>query len=295
MKRAYKVSILSLVLTLLTPVISLGYVQALGSPQTPQSGAMGLEATIPSPPPSTPATIAIPSNNQSFTTIPISVSGICPNNLLIKLFSNGVFVGSAACQNGSYSLKIDLFNGLNKLNAQDFDALGQGGPLSNTVNVSYSGPQSAAANLQVTVTSFYAEQGANPGQEISWPIIINGGVPPYAISTDWGDGQPPTLQSSATGGNVTIKHAYQSSGLYDVTVTVSDSNGSTGFLQLVGVGNGQVTQNNSSSPSKSSQSTSSAAKFSVPGWVFILIVLALVPAFWLGYRHGKTVLMRKFQ
>jgi hypothetical protein len=70
------------------------------------SGAIGIQGTIPSAPPSRGATITVPSNGQIFTSEPITVSGICPSNLLIKIFDNGVFVGSVICANGSYSLQI---------------------------------------------------------------------------------------------------------------------------------------------------------------------------------------------
>ena len=249
-------------------------------------------ATIPSAPPSTAASIAVPSNGQYFTNLPITISGLCPANLLIKIISNNVFVGSALCSGGSYSLKVDLFNGTNDLVAEDYDSLGQSGPTSNVVTVTYQGAQYIKSGSQVTITSNYAEYGANPGQVLAWPIIITGGTPPYAISTDWGDGQPSTLQSSAFGGNIVIKHTYATSGVYQVTVTATDSNGSTGFLQLVGVGNGQITQ--STKASKSS-SPSTATNYIFPWWMVLGGLVVLVLAFWLGSRHGRAVLIKKYQ
>src|SRR5437870_5805837 len=77
----------------------------------PQSGSVGLEGTIPSPPPTRGATITVPSNGQSFSQLPITVRGLCPDNLLVKLFKNNVFGGSAQCTNGSYSIITDLFSG----------------------------------------------------------------------------------------------------------------------------------------------------------------------------------------
>ena len=76
-----------------------------------QSTSLGIQGEIPSPPPSRGATIAIPSNGTSFSNVPITVSGTCPSGLLIKVFSNGVFMGSAICSGGSYSLQINLFAG----------------------------------------------------------------------------------------------------------------------------------------------------------------------------------------
>ena len=265
-------------------------VYALGSSQNPQSGSLGLEATIPSSPPTTPATIAIPTNGTVLSYIPISISGLCPSNLLIKIFDNNVFTGSSICTNGSYSLKVGLFNGSNSLYAQDFDALGQGGPLSNSVNVTFNSGQYSVPGSQVTITSAYAELGANPGQQLSWPIIIGGGTPPYAISTTWGDGLSPTLQSSAFSGKLDITHTYTSPGIYIVNVAITDNNGSTAFLQLVAVANGQLAPSTNTTPAASTKTTTNT----IPWWVLLIIALALWPTFWLGSRHGRSVLSRKF-
>ena len=269
---------------------------AIGSSQNPQSGALGLEATIPSPPPSQATTIAVPSNGQSFTNIPITVSGLCSNNLLVKVFSNNIFIGSAQCINNSYSLKTDLFNGKNNIYSQDFDNLGQGGPLSAIVSVNYASAQTIAIPNQVTLTSAYGELGANPGQQLVWPVVISGGTPPYAISTDWGDGQPATLQSSAFNGTINLKHIYNQAGVYTVTVSVSDSKGSSAFLQLVGVANGQLASaNKTQTPSNTSLAKKSSTSSFGPWWILLIVLITLLPSFWLGSRHGKSVLLKKYQ
>jgi len=268
---------------------------AIGSSQNPQTGALGLEATIPSQPPSQAATIAIPSSGQSFTTLPITLSGLCPNGLLIKAFSNNVFIGSTQCTNNSYKLKADLFNGSNNLYVQDFDNLGQGGPLSNKVSVTYANAQNVSALSQVTITSSYGELGANPGQQLVWPVVVGGGTPPYAISTDWGDGQSATLQSSAFSGVINLAHVYNQAGIYTVTVTVTDSKGSLAFLQLVGIANGQITAVNTTKPSSTANSNKNNSSSSfVPWWVLLIVLIALLPAFWLGSRHGRSVLLKKY-
>src|SRR5581483_10168178 len=78
---------------------------------TQQSGAAGISGTVAAPPPSQGATIEIPKNGQNFSTIPITVSGLCPNNTLVEIYKNNVFGGAANCQNGSLSLQVDLLNG----------------------------------------------------------------------------------------------------------------------------------------------------------------------------------------
>ena len=290
MKRAYINLLIGLVSAAVLTLSSLVNVYALGSSQTPQSGALGLEATIPSTPPSVAPTLATPTNGQSFSSIPVTASGLCTTNLVVKVFDNNIFVGSAVCSGGSYSLKIDLFSGTNSIYAQDFDALNQGSPKSNIVSVSYSSSSYTQAGAQVTLTSPYGELGANPGQQLSWPIIIGGGTPPYAISVDWGDGTSSTLKSSSFAGTINLTHTYSSSGVYKVSVTATDNNGVTAFLQLVGVGNGQIM------PSKVSanQNANTPTKYSLPWWSLLVAVGITIPAFWLGSRHGRAVLIKKY-
>ncbi len=83
--------------------------------QNPQSNSLGIEGSVQGPAPTVAATIGVPTNGQVFTSTPITVSGLCPNGLLIKIFSNNVFVGAVECSSGSYSLKVDLFSGTNSL------------------------------------------------------------------------------------------------------------------------------------------------------------------------------------
>src|SRR4051794_29241246 len=66
----------------------------------PQQGSIGLEATIKGNPPTRGATIAVPANGSSFNSTPITISGLCQTGLLVKVFSNGVFIGSATCVGG---------------------------------------------------------------------------------------------------------------------------------------------------------------------------------------------------
>jgi len=294
MKTSAKLLIISTLSSILVLAISSGQVSAIGSSQNPQSGSLGLQATIPSAPPSQAATIAIPANNTNLTTETVTIGGVCPNNLLIKAFSNNVFVGSVVCANNSYSLKIDLFNGLNNIYVQDFDNLGQGGPLSNKINVNFITNNQLPQQDLVSLTSAYAELGANPGQTLHWPILISGGTPPYAISVDWGDGQSPELLTSSFAGNVVIKHVYSVSGSYNVTVTATDSKGSTAFLQLVGIANGQISSPKNTNQQTPINNTSNNNKISY--WLYaVSILVVMIPTFWLGSRHGRAIILKKYK
>lgn len=253
----------------------------------PGSGSVGLEGTISSAPPTRGATITVPGNGSIFTSVPITISGLCPKGLLVKIFDNGVFVGAAVCTNGSYSLQINLFGGRNDLVARVYDALDQAGPDSSTITVTFNNAQFLQFGTPVSLTSPYAERGAAPGTQIDWPVILSGGVGPYAISVDWGDGTPADLMSQTVPGTITLKHTYKSAGVYTVIVKATDKNGGTAFLQLVGQATGAI-QNN-----KKGGSGTPVIK-QITWWPVLAMWPLIFAAFWLGGRYKIRKLQRSF-
>jgi hypothetical protein len=241
------------------------------------SSSVGLQGTIPSSPPTSAATISSPGNGTNFTNSPININGICQTGLLIKILDNNVFVGSALCVNGTYSLQISLFNGQNQIIAQDFDSLNQSGPNSTTIDVNYSSAQFSQTGNPVTLTSSFAEKGAEPGTNLEWPIVLSGGTSPYAISVDWGDGSTEELLSENATGMFYINHQYKFSGVYTVIVRVTDKNGVTSFLQLVGQATGLIKPVNNSNKSNANET--------VIWWPTLATIPLLFVSFWIGSRH----------
>ncbi len=267
--------------------------KAVIPPPGPSSGGSGLQGTVKTPPPKNPASIATPANGQSFSNMPLTVSGICTAGLLVKVFSNNVFVGSVQCVNGSYSLQISLFDGTNEIIARIFDALDQPGPDSSTVTVTYNNAQFASSGIsQFTLSSIYALRGANPGEQLKWPITINGGTAPYALSVDWGDGKPATLYSEPFSGNVTISHAYSSAGTYTVVVKGTDKLGQTAFLQLVGQANGAVSQSSTKASDKGATVIATTKVLWAPAAICIPLIFV---SFWLGRRYELAALRRHLE
>ncbi len=258
----------------------------------PAPGSYGLEASKLAPPPTTTATIATPNNGASFTTSPITVSGLCTNGLLVQVYDNGVMVGAINCTSGSFSIQVSLFTGSNDLYATQFDNLGQASPNSNTVSVTYNNANFAAFGTLVTLTSNYGRRAANPGETLDWPLLLSGGTGPYAFSINWGDGGKPELKSQATAGQVTISHVYSQSGIYHVTVTVTDKNGVSAFLQLVAVANGQpAVTSNTTGNGKSTTKT----VVHVVWWPAAAGIVLLPLSYWLGRRSELVSLHRKLE
>jgi hypothetical protein len=264
-------------------------VWAANFPPEQSSGSIGLQGTIASPPPKQAATIATPVNGASFNNIPITINGLCPSGLLIKIFSNNVFVGSEQCDHGSYSIQIDLFAGQNDLVARDYDALDQAGPDSNTVTVTFNDALTAQFGSRVSLTSPYAKRGVDPGSTLSWPIIISGGNGPYAVSVDWGDGAPTTLLSQPFTGTINITHIYKTAGVYTIIVKATDVNGTEAFLQLVGVANGAVQS------SASAKSGGNTAPPQAEWWPALAMIPLILAAFWVGQRHELFTIRRQLE
>lgn len=287
------------ILGCLVAVVLLGanlvaHAQVSPPPQNPQSGSVGLQGTIQAPPPTQGATISLPRDGASFSTLPVQVSGICPKGLLVKLFKNNVFAGSYQCDNGSFSLAIDLFTGTNELIARVYDNLDQPGPDSNKVTVSFNDNRQGAGP-RPTLTSNYAKRGANPKETLTWPIILSGGVGPYAVSVDWGDGKAPDLKSLQFPGTFDITHAYDSPGSYNIVIKVTDKNGDSAFLQLVGIANGALSQDTGTTANSKNNTPATTTKTKILWEPAALALPFVVSTFWLGKRHELKTLKKKIE
>jgi hypothetical protein len=289
---AYWITLIAIGVCLLTLFVHVRPASAITQLPIPSPipGAYGLEATKPQPPPTEGATITTPGNGATFTTSPITVNGICPNGLLIQVYDNGVMVGSVMCKNGSFSLQISLFAGINELTVIDYDDLEQAGPTSAITTVTYTDTHLTAFGALITLTSSYGRRSAAAGSQLSWPLQLSGGAGPYAFSIDWGDGGATELKSQALAGIVTINHVFKKAGIYQVNIKVTDVNGASAFLQVVAVSSGKVDGTGTSTPSapNTAKSTGTPQILWIPT---ILALILLLPAFLLG-RLSQIVSLR---
>ena len=281
---------------LLTGVLLLGVslsAQAAPPAVNPQSGSIGITGAVRGPAPSTAAVILSPHSGSHTSSIPITVSGTCPAGTFVSIEKNHVFAGATACQDdGTFSLLVDLFDGLNVLVARVSDALGQYGPDSAPVQVFYDAPSlslpGGSIGKQFFLNMTQTVVGGDPGQPISRTVTLVGGIGPYAVSWDYGDGTT-SLSSQASEGPVTSPHTYARPGIYRVIVQATDSVGNTAFLQFITVVNG---------PADTPGANRGNGLGALPGllitaWPLYTLAVVMVGVFWLGELREVHKLRRK--
>lgn len=257
----------------------------------PQAGSVSLTGVMTGHPPTKGATITQPTNNQHFSTTPITVSGSCPANTLVEIFKNKIFAGSSPCTDGgTYSLKTDLMIGQNILDARVYDALNQAGPDSNQVIVYYDAVPPQASGIaafdfggdQLLLNTDAVFRGNFPQQKFNIPISLIGGTPPYAVSVQWGDNGTNTVprKDNAT---FNIDHAYDKAGTYQISIQATDSKGLVAFLTVASIINGQ--------PPVAAATTENSDKMSelLLVWPLYAGAAAVVVSFWLGEQREKRL------
>lgn len=301
-----------------------------------------VHASVQGTAPSTAATIDAPTDGKVFSEQPITVSGTCPNQSYENLYRNGVFSGVANCTNGTYSIQTSLFSGVNELKVRDFSTTDEGGPWSNAVSVTYQipvsntapsksettntislnkttdesqplvlTPKAAAAETAspLLIKSNFTYQGYYTNETTNWPIDLEGGVGPYAVVADWGDGQQTTTTASQAG-VISLQHTYTkaANGNYVVKFTVTDANGMQTVLQMIAIindppalvsasqGTTAGTPTNNDSTSGDSSYLQPLMKYVVPTYGAATLMTA---SFWLGSHaqlaHAATHLRPRYK
>ncbi len=265
----------------------------------PESGHYVVRTSVKGTAPTTKPTIIKPNNGSHFTETPITVSGSCQVETYVVLYRNGVFSGVGQClEDGTYSIRTDLFVGPNKLQVRVFSPTDQAGPYSDVRTVYYDPLKQMVSDPDIRdpllLKSQFRYQGYYTGQPSSWDLSISGGTPPFAISVDWGDGKT-DLVSKASIGDFNLEHIYQTAGgykgSYNIQVTAKDARNAQTSLQLLAI------INNPNGATSTTGSTSSGVtdpnsyehllKYAWSGYAAALLMLV---SFWLGEVREKQLL-----
>lgn len=271
---------------------------ALAAATDPVTGQESVYAVVPAPAPTaSPVITNLAAGTIINTSEPVDLRGNCPPNTLVKVFKNTVLGGSALCQNGQFSVNVDLFFGSNSLTLAAYNANNVPGPLSTPLNVTRPLPQApgntdayaAAGQFFLTSDAYY--RGVKVGQALEWSVMITGGQAPYALNVGWGDGTS-DLISRGTAGSFTIRHTYKKSGSgspanFPVTIQASDQAGDKTFLQLASIVTGD--QTGLATSIKHGYDLSEAIRIA---WQALAVLVLVLIAFWLGERREKFIIKK---
>lgn len=292
-------ALLGVLLLAFMPLFMVSREVVTAAPTDPVTSEYSTHAVVPGPVPQTAPVISAPGQGSVFTgTDAVSVSGSCPNSMLIKVFKNDVLAGAAFCDGGQFDVDIDLFFGSNALVARAYNSNDMVGPDSTTITVSRDAatPSTVNPNAQLDgqffITSDVHYKGINLGEKLIWPFTISGGQAPYAVSISWGDGKT-DLVSRSQAGTFDISHVYEKAGegpqnTFDITVLATDEASSKSFIHLVTIVSGNETSVVGSI--KAGYNWSSTLKFA---WQLIVLAIVIVISFWLGERREAFVLKRR--
>lgn len=253
-------------------------------------------AVVPGPKPETAPVITSPTQGAVFTSNdPILVAGECPDTMLVKIFKNNVLAGAAFCENGRFSVSVDLFIGANSIVARAYNANNFAGPASEAVGVQMRIENTKTAptkTKQFFVTSEIEYKGVNVGDAFTLPLTVSGGKAPYAISIGWGDGKT-DLVSRSKAGEFEVSHTYDSRGKgykssYDVTIVATDEAGNKSFIHFEVIVSGEETS--VVGTIKSGYNWSAAMR---TAWQLLGVGTLLVFSFWLGERREAFLYKRK--
>lgn len=271
-----------------------------------QLGSVQVNGVVSGPPPSQAAVITAPVANQRFTEKTITVTGTCSTNNYIQIFKNGIFAGTEFCAFGDFSLPIDLVPGQNDLVARTIDTLNQYGPDSATVTVFYDQPSQPVANpatqgsgattpaiaagttnLLLDVTKLY--QAGLPNQQVTIDVGISGGVAPYALYINWGDGVN-DLVLQPQPGQLPLNHTYRQADNYRVTIDATDRAGNKASIQTIVIINGAYTK---TAPLILGDPDKALPILSIAWQGYTIVVLGVL-SYWLGERSILHRYKRKF-
>lgn len=267
----------------------------------PMSGTTGLSGTMPAKPPSIGAAITLPLPEARFSTSPISVSGTCPKGLLVQIYKNEIFAGSAVCtEQGTFSLDADLMYGKNILIARVYDDLNQPGPDSKEIPIYYDaqfpqgnfGTALDFGSAQLLLNTDAVFRGTFPKEELVVPITILGGQAPYAVNVQWGDNSNKVLPR-ANNGDFNATHIYDKAGTYQISIQATDAQGRVAFLTVAAIVNGQA--DSASGSTNDSESVGTTGIAGIPGqllalWPMYTSMVAAVFSFWLGELRVRRLI-----
>lgn len=249
--------------------LSLASLEAAG---ITKNGQINVTFTVPGAPPTTGAVIESPLTKSKVKQSLITVTGTCPSGNIVAIYNNGQSASSTVClTDNSFQTTVQLKVGINTLQAQNYDALNQPGPSTDQIEVVFEpddptppipavintdddisldpsildtvapapsespcfAPVDPEATTELTLIVPCVTRNVFVGEKISLPITVLGGIGPYALSVDWGEGNSPQLYSLPRSGHHQLSYAYSVPRIKNVSLYIADAAGQTYQLETV--------------------------------------------------------------
>lgn len=229
-------------------------------------------ATVPAPIPVGAPAFTTPADNTETDKPTVNFAGTCPiiaPAVIITLYEGSTLLGSGICENdGTFAVTASLTPGAHTIVATVVTITGDNGETSDPLHITYI-PPPTPATPSIPTTSSPRTGANNPGGgniapldiigekpfitfrsnlKAEWRGRFAGGIPPYAVTINWGDGKSDTYKVSGNDLQV-FTHQYRQNRLYAFSVTVQDNGGLSLKRNYVAMRNGGVptgayTQNN---------------------------------------------------
>ncbi len=288
-------AILLVLCGLVMTLINLSVPSAATADTASDTGGISIGGRVAGPPPALAPSITDPVSGHHFGQAHVEAKGSCVASMLVVIAGNGTDRGSAVCaEDGTYFLSFDLFAGPNDLVARQYDSLDQVSPSSSHVVTYFDSPSAVSSPGHSASTMPNASPVAAPliSADIRYVIAagaafrlvahLQSGLPPYAVSVDWGDGKQ-GLSSRKLAGEVLFEHTYAEPRMYIVKLGAADSAGNNSYFQTVVYVGGAVTHVANATPYIGG---------TLVYWPILGLASIMVFTFWIGDLYGRRRLMR---
>lgn len=225
-----------LFLLMLTPIAMMALVGQL-------AGASDyiVSASVPATIPKIAPVITSPKDGFTTTNGQVRVSGTCPLGHVagvVAIYEEKRLLGAAPCTvNGTFSVSVTLSYGAHVLIATVISITKDVGMSSQPLSVIRKHPFSIMTNLSISPPPIVISAKdpfivIGPDSKTIWSGSFKGGVPPYDVSVDWGDG---TVDKHyvADISEQSFAHAYPSQQAYTIVIRAEDANHDSATLYSV--------------------------------------------------------------
>lgn len=257
------------------------------STRADNGGEVGVQASVTGPVPYIPAKITTPAGGSKISRLPLKVEGTCQPGVIVKIHTSDTVRGTTICEkNGRFNVSVGLAPGVNVLTARSYNLADQEGSRINDGTMvtyepefvlSYDGSYQIPDALPILVLrSDKTVAGAWKDKPFQWSAHVSGGLAPYALEFEWGDGTS-DLVSQPQSGAAAVMHTYEAEGNFPLRIKATDAAGQQAFMQV-------MVLSHASGPAKGGIIPKGTLRIA---WPLYGVALLMLLSFWLGERAQK--------